>query len=145
MRKVISITLTAEDRVRLDTIIHNRNSSQKHVWRARMIVLTADGEGTTAISRTVGKGKTVVWRWQARFMHEGIAGLTRDKTRPSRVPSLTFKISNDPKFADKVKDVVGLYVDPPAHAVVQHRREKPNPSARPHPAGTVDQARAARP
>jgi hypothetical protein len=30
-----------------------------------------------------GKGKTVVWRWQERFMHEGISGLTRDKTRPS--------------------------------------------------------------
>ena len=30
----------------------------------------------------------------------------------------TFKLSNDPKFADKLKDVVGLYVDPPEHAVV---------------------------
>jgi hypothetical protein len=30
----------------------------------------------------------------------------------------TFKLSNDPKFAEKLKDVVGLYVDPPAHAVV---------------------------
>src|SRR3984893_13504839 len=29
----------------------------------------------------------------------------------------TFKLSNDPKFAEKLKDVVGLYVDPPAHAV----------------------------
>jgi hypothetical protein len=26
----------------------------------------------------------------------------------------TFKLSNDPKFAEKLKDVVGLYVDPPA-------------------------------
>jgi hypothetical protein len=30
----------------------------------------------------------VVWRWQERFMHEGIAGLTRDKTRPSWIPPL---------------------------------------------------------
>ena len=35
-----------------------------------------------------------------------------------------FKISNDPKFADKLKDVVGLYVDPPAHAVVLGIDEK---------------------
>jgi transposase len=178
MRNGISITVTAEDRVRLDTIIRNRNSPQKHVWRARIVVLTADGEGTTAITRAVGKGKTVVWRWQERFMHEGIEGLTRDKTRPSRIPPLpaetvdrvvaltnqapphaathwsapamaktvgispssvrriwagqglqphrvrTFKISNDPKFADKLKDVVGLYVDPPAHAVVLSIDEK---------------------
>ena len=74
MRKGISISVTAEDRVRLDTIIRNRNTPQKHVWRARIVVLTADGEGTTAITRAVGKGKTVVWRWQARFMHEGGRG-----------------------------------------------------------------------
>ena len=30
----------------------------------------------------------------------------------------TFKISKDPLFVDKVRDVVGLYLDPPAHAVV---------------------------
>ena len=41
-----------------------------------------------AIMRAVGKGKTVVWRWQERFMHEGVEGLTRDKTRPSRIPPL---------------------------------------------------------
>jgi hypothetical protein len=63
MRKGISITVTAEDRVRLDTIIRNRNGPQKHVWRARIILLTADGAGTSAIARAVGKGKTVVWRW----------------------------------------------------------------------------------
>jgi len=88
MRKGISITVTAKDRVRLGAIIGNRNSPQKHVWRARIIFLTADGKGTTAVIRAVGKGKTVVWRWQDRFMHEGVEGLTRDKTRPSRIPPL---------------------------------------------------------
>ena len=29
-----------------------------------------------------------------------------------------FKLSNDPRFVDKLRDVVGLYVDPPAHAIV---------------------------
>jgi hypothetical protein len=36
----------------------------------------------------------------------------------------TFKLSNDPKFAAKVRDIVGLYVDPPAHAVVLSVDEK---------------------
>ena len=35
-----------------------------------------------------------------------------------------FKLSNDPKFAEKLKDVVGLYIDPPAHAVVLSVDEK---------------------
>lgn len=29
-----------------------------------------------------------------------------------------FKLSSDPAFAQKLHDVVGLYVSPPAHAVV---------------------------
>ena len=29
-----------------------------------------------------------------------------------------FKLSNDPAFAEKLTNIVGLYVDPPAHAVV---------------------------
>ena len=35
-----------------------------------------------------------------------------------------FKLSNDPDFADKLHDVVGLYVEPPAHAVVLSVDEK---------------------
>jgi transposase len=178
MRKGISLTVTPGDRGRLEAIVRDRNSPQKHVWRARIVVLTADGEGTNAITRAIGKDKTVVWRWQERFMHEGVEGLTRDKTRPSRIAPLpaetvdrvvaltnqapphaathwtasamakavaispssvrriwagqglqphrvrAFKLSSDAKFADKLKDVVGLYVDPPAHAVVLSIDEK---------------------
>jgi hypothetical protein len=35
-----------------------------------------------------------------------------------------FKLSNDPQFVDKLRDVVGLYVDPPAHAIVLSVDEK---------------------
>ena len=35
-----------------------------------------------------------------------------------------FKLSNDPQFAAKQRDVVGLYIDPPAHAVVLSLDEK---------------------
>ncbi|MGE3710504.1 MAG: helix-turn-helix domain-containing protein [Hyphomicrobiaceae bacterium] len=36
--------------------------------------------------RLTGKSKLCVWRWQERHVEEGIEGLKRDKTRPSRVP-----------------------------------------------------------
>ena len=36
----------------------------------------------------------------------------------------SFKLSNDPLFIEKVKDVVGLYLDPPEHAVVLAVDEK---------------------
>ena len=36
----------------------------------------------------------------------------------------TFKVSKDPAFADKVADIVGLYLDPPAGAIVLSVDEK---------------------
>jgi hypothetical protein len=38
--------------------------------------------------------------------------------------SRQFKLSKDPAFVDKFRDVVGLYVDPPAHTVVLSVDEK---------------------
>ena len=172
MRSGISFTLPASDRLRLEALVADRNTAQKHVWRARIVLLSADGLGTHAIMREAGVSKTAVWRWQERFAREGIDGLLRDKTRPARIPPLgpevaarvvaltqadppgetthwtaaamakaasisvssvqriwrghglqphrvrQFKLSTDPAFATKLRDVVGLYVDPPAHAVV---------------------------
>ena len=178
MRTGISITLSSSDRRRLEAVASNRNTAQKHVWRAVIVLLSADGVGTTDIMRRTGTSKTCVWRWQERFMHEGVDGLLRDKTRPSRIKPLgpdiaervvtltladplveathwtaammaketgisasavrriwrahglqphryrQFKLSNDPRFAEKLRDVVGLYVDPPAHAIVLSVDEK---------------------
>lgn len=42
--------------------------------------------------------------------------------QPHRVRS--FKRSNDPRFAEKLADIVGLYLDPPTHAVVLSIDEK---------------------
>ena len=36
----------------------------------------------------------------------------------------TFKLSKDPQFAAKLQDIVGLYVDPPAHSLVLSVDEK---------------------
>jgi transposase len=88
MRQGVSVTVSAADRLRLEAVVANRNSPQKHVWRARIVLLTGDGLGTVEIMRQAGKSKTAVWRWQERFMTAGVAGLLRDKTRPSRIPPL---------------------------------------------------------
>src|SRR5512147_161829 len=76
------------DRVRLEAVVADRNSPQKHVWRAKIILATADCLGTTEIMRRSGKSKPSVWRWQERFTTDGVDGLLRDKTRPSRIPPL---------------------------------------------------------
>jgi hypothetical protein len=85
MRPGIIIDVTAADRARLEAVVADRNSPQKHVWRAAIVLATADGLGTNAVMRRTGKSKTVVWRWQERFASDGVDGLLRDKTRPSRI------------------------------------------------------------
>ena len=71
----------------------DRSAPQKHVWRANIILATADGCGTVEIMRRSGKSKPVVWRWQARFMAEGVDGLTREpgkhRCRPTRCGRLS--------------------------------------------------------
>jgi transposase len=178
MRAGKSITVSLADRRRLENLIDDRNVAQKYVWRAEIVLFTADGAGTNEIMRRTCKSKTCVWRWQERFLEEGFEGLLRDKTRPSRIKPLDgeaaervvaltladppgetthwtgvlmakasglsvssvqriwrghglqphrvrqFKLSNDPRFVDKLRDVVGLYVDPPAHAIVLSLDEK---------------------
>ena len=68
--------------------------------------------------------------WSVRLMAKA-AGITTWQVRqiwdaadlkPHRLK--TFKISNDPEFADKVIDVVGLYMNPPDNAVVLSVDEK---------------------
>lgn len=164
MRTGIQIEVTTGDRKRLEALVTARGSPQKHVWRARIILLTEQGEGTQTIMTATGKSKTCVWRRQEQFMAEGVDGLLRDKTRPpgiapldatliDKVVALTleppaqearhwtvramakavgiaastvvtiwhdhglaphrwrsFKLSNDKAFAEKLDDVVGLYV-----------------------------------
>jgi len=178
MKKGIEVRLGPGDQERLEAVVGSGNSPQKHVWRARIVLLSADRVGTMAIQHQTGKNKPTIWRWQGRFMAAGVDGLLRDATRPGRkkrLPAATieqvvamtlgkpsgeathwtgramakaagishrsvqriwaahglkphrvrlFKLSNDPQFATKVQDIVGLYVDPPEHALVLSVDEK---------------------
>jgi len=81
-RDDICIYVSPKSRARLEAIIADRNSSSKAVWRAEIVLATADGLGTNAIMKRTGKSKPCVWRWQERYVEEGVDGLLRDKTRP---------------------------------------------------------------
>jgi hypothetical protein len=178
MRQGTTIHVSPTDRRRLEAIVADRNSPQKHVWRAKVALAAADGHGTAAIGRRAGLSRPSVRRWRERFAQEGVAGLLRDKTRKPGTPPLppavvdrvvgltlveppaeathwtgrmmakaigvslrsvqriwaahrlaphrvrTFKLSKDPAFGPKLHDVVGLYLRPPAHAIVLSVDEK---------------------
>jgi hypothetical protein len=71
-----------------DDCLQRPYAPQKRVWRAEILLLSANGAGTVEIMRQTGKSKTCVWRWQERFAATGFEGLLREKTRPSRIPPL---------------------------------------------------------
>lgn len=178
MAQIVSIILGAGDRERLSAVVGDRNSPQKHVKRATIILLSEEKLPVLEVARRTGISRGAVWRWQQRFAEEGVDGLLHDKTRKPGNPPLppetvarilalpcsepprekthwtgraiakavnvslsavqriwkasrlqphrlrTFKKSTDPAFAEKVEDVVGLYMNPPAHAVVVSIDEK---------------------
>lgn len=68
MRNGITFTISATERQRLCDTAGAPLSPQKHVWRARIVLLSGDGLSTSAIMTQTGKSKTCVWRWKERFM-----------------------------------------------------------------------------
>jgi len=64
-----------------------------------------------ALARAVGVSESSVRRvWHAH-------GLKPHRSEP-------FKLSNDPRFVEKLEDIVGLYLNPPQHAIVLSVDEK---------------------
>jgi transposase len=82
------------------------------------------------IRRTTQETPPQATQWSTRTMAAAV-GVSETTVRrvwrdnglqPHRVK--TFKVSNDPQFAEKLVDVVGLYLDPPEHALVLSCDEK---------------------
>src|SRR5437899_142112 len=83
------VRLSAADRVKLEGWVAGRNTPQKLVWRARIVLLSAGRVGVMSIARSLGKSKVTVTRWQERYLAAGVGGLERDATRPGRKPPLS--------------------------------------------------------
>jgi len=83
------IWLSREDRERLNGWVAGRNTPQKLVWRARIVLMWAAGAGVTAIVRATGKTKKTAYRWRAGYIERGVRGLERDASRPGRKKPLS--------------------------------------------------------
>jgi transposase len=176
-RPLKKTVLSDADRVELQRRVESRASTQSEVWRAQVVLLSAEAHSIPEIQAATGLSRIAVHRWKSRYAASGLAGLedapragrpreldaattrkilklTTERiphesthwsvrtmakyadTTPWHVRSVweaadlqphrvkTFKLSNDPLFAEKVVDVVGLYIDPPAHAMVLSVDEK---------------------
>lgn len=178
MRTAPRVTLSREERQKLEKFSRGRQTPARLVERARIVLLASDGLQNKEISEELGIARRTVARWRTRFVRLGLVGIEKDAPRPGRHPSISpgvvqemirkttqelpadrthwstrsmaremgvseatvrriwrrhglkphlskgFKISNDPNFASKLDDIIGLYQSPPEHALVFSVDEK---------------------
>ena len=83
-----------------------------------------DAQVEAAVTRTLESVPAAATHWSTRSLAEQV-GLTQSAVvriwhsfglQPHR--SETFKLSTDPFLVEKVRDIVGLYLNPPEHAIV---------------------------
>jgi hypothetical protein len=170
MSLTVGVEVSARDRELLTSWTRSPSLRAGLVQRARVVLLAADGVGTTEIVRRVGLSKPAVIGWKRRYAAEGLGGL-EDRDKPGRPRTIdrveivlatlepppeglgvthwssrllakhlgvsdftvsttwkkwglqpwrveTFKFSTDPELEAKIRDVVGLYLNPPDRAIV---------------------------
>ena len=171
MPSAIEVKVTAEERSQLEAIARSRSLPHGLVRRARIVLESADGVGSTELSRRHQVSRPTIGLWRRRWAESGLAGL-HSEMRPGRPRSIddeqvaelikttlekkpetathwsvrtlaaetglsptsvhryirlfglqphrskSFKLSNDPFFVEKVRDIVGLYLNPPDNALV---------------------------
>lgn len=116
-------------------------------WRARFVRLGIDGlrkdasrpgrkkqisaaRSKTVVRKTLEQRPVNATHWSTRTMAQATgmseASVRRIWKAHGLKPHLfrTFKLSNDKKFVEKLEDVVGLYLNPPEHALVLSCDEK---------------------
>jgi putative transposase len=165
------VVLTGEEQKQLESIARSRSLPHGVVRRARIVLDSAKGIGTSELARRHGVSRPTISLWRKRWREAGLAGL-HSELRPGRPRSVsdeqvaelitttleskpahtthwsvrslaehtglsrstvhrymslfglqphrskTFKLSNDPFFIEKVRDIVGLYMSPPDNALV---------------------------
>ena len=170
-RSVANVSITAEQRLELESWSRRPKTAQALAMRSRVVLLAADGCSNRFIAQQLSTTAQTVGKWRRRFLCAGCDDLldeprpgtprklsdrqvelvlartlesqpqaathwsTRDMARacglsqssisriwrafslaPHRAEN--FKLSRDPLFIEKVRDIVGLYLDPPDRALV---------------------------
>jgi len=170
--KADTLKVSDTERRRLAQLARGRNTPQKVVLRAKIVLGAAEGRSNNELAKRLGTSRPTVILWRNRFEQLGMDGLLTDAPRPGRKPKIsprkveavvnatlhtkprhathwsvrsmakkhklspsavhriwqahglqphrtgTFKLSEDPDFVRKLRDVVGLYMNPPDKALV---------------------------
>src|SRR5229473_1078162 len=134
-----TIVLTDPERMELNQRMASRSGRADNARRARLMLLLEAGHTWAAIRDKLDCNDAFIDRWCKRFREERLAGATQWSTRrlgtqlkishmmvsrvwvkhglnPQRLDR--YMATNDPDFEKKAADIIGLYLNPPAHAAV---------------------------
>jgi transposase-like protein len=175
-----SILLTSEERAELERLAGSSKTEHRTRFKARIVLMAADGAATRAIGRALGCTTGTASKWRVRYAKDRLAGFSETGNRgaeakygeeagrrilavldtmppdgyanwsgPLIAKALgdvhvqyvwrflrahkidlsgrkSWCVSNDPEFAAKAAEIVGLYMAPPDNAVVLAVDEKPS-------------------
>ena len=165
------LSVSKEERERLESLAHRARSQPLLARRARVVLACAEGLDNKTVARRLRCSLGMVGKWRSRFLKARLEGLydeprpgaprkvsddqvekvviqtlestprgqthwsTRGLAQASGLSRMTisriwhafglqphradtFKLSPDPQLIEKVRDIVGLYINPPEHALV---------------------------
>ena len=79
------IDLSPVERASLESASRRYSAPYRDVVRARIVLLAAEGQENTEISRRLDTPVQIVSKWRKRFFEEGLAGLA-ERSRTGRRP-----------------------------------------------------------
>jgi transposase len=146
-RPLKELILSSDERTKLEQWARRPKTSQRLALRSRIVLQCATAMTNTQVAQELKVSLATVGKWRGRFVEDRLEGLI-DEPRPgaprkitdTRIEEVigrtlaigriwrafglqphrteTFKLSTDPMFIEKVRDVVGLYLAPPERAIV---------------------------
>jgi len=84
-REATAVHLSEHERTALESWVRSGTTQQRHVVRARIVLMADDGRSNVAIAKELATRPTTVGKWRKRFAQEGIEGLL-DAPRSGRTP-----------------------------------------------------------
>src|SRR3954465_11820408 len=87
-RRLQPLTLTDDERERLEAWVRRPKTAQRLALRSRIVLAAAAGESNTAIARRLRVTLPTVGKWRARFLAARLGGLA-DEPRPGAPRTIT--------------------------------------------------------
>src|SRR3954451_13020558 len=81
------VTVTDEERVELEQMTQSRTLPAGDVFRARLILMLAEGLPYRTIQEKLDTTAPTIWRWKERFLQQRVEGLTEIR-HPGQKPSV---------------------------------------------------------